>query len=154
MNRASVFPILTCLGCFSLFVLDQGTKAYFFEQAHPFVFLRGFIQSVEHYNYGIAFNLPIPQFLILAITVFASLGMVIASFYAWRKHLPLLSIALGVLLGGTLGNGYDRLTLGFVRDWVLLGERSAINFADLAIFAGLIGVLFITQRKKLSPLDN
>lgn len=149
MNRASWFPILTCFGCLGVFLIDQTTKlAFFGPTGRPFFFIRGLAQSIEHYNYGIAFNLPIPTFLILAITFVACVGISIASFFAWRKHNLPLSIALGTLLGGTLGNGYDRLQLGFVRDWLLLWHRSAINLADVAILLGLIGVLLYTQKKK------
>lgn len=144
---ASVRTYLTALiGCIGVFAVDQWAKRFFFDQNHSFFFLHGWIQSIHHQNYGIAFNIPIPQWLILSITLTACVGVLV---FLVRKHPKtsfLFGLSLGILLGGALGNALDRFTLGFVRDWLLLWFRSAINIADIGVLAGLVGAFFFYQR--------
>jgi hypothetical protein len=52
----------------------------------------------------------------------------------WATRLYDVSIAL--MVGGMLGNGIDALRLGGALDWIPLG-RSLMNFADVALLAGL-----------------
>ncbi|TME14895.1 MAG: signal peptidase II [Chloroflexi bacterium] len=59
---------------------------------------------------------------------------------------------LGLVLGGTLGNGYDRLTQGSVTDFIALHWWPTFNVADSAISVGVVllavGYLF---RRRPSP---
>lgn len=59
---------------------------------------------------------------------------------------PLLSCALALVLGGALGNLYDRLTLGYVVDFLLFYYQQwawpAFNVADSAICGG-VGLLLL-----------
>jgi signal peptidase II len=68
----------------------------------------------------------------------------------------LMTVSLALILGGAVGNGIDRLTLGGVADFFLLHtlDRSftwyVFNIADVAIVAGVVGLLYeslITSRK-------
>ena len=58
---------------------------------------------------------------------------------------PLLTVALGLLLGGAVGNLVDRLRLGYVIDWVDMGIGSArwytFNVADAAISIAIVLLL-------------
>ena len=68
---------------------------------------------------------------------------------AWMKNLSpdqkWLAIALGLILGGAVGNVYDRLTLGYVVDFIDVyysnSHWPAFNIADSAISIG--AVMFI-----------
>ncbi|MFO7255422.1 MAG: signal peptidase II [Limnochorda sp.] len=54
---------------------------------------------------------------------------------------PRHGLAVGLVAGGALANGLDRLRLGGVVDWLVLGDRLALNLADLALVVGvLLGV--------------
>ena len=61
-----------------------------------------------------------------------------------------LSAALGLILGGTVGNLYDRVVFGGVRDfmWFYYIEWPVFNFADCCLVVGagllLIQALFLT----------
>lgn len=67
-----------------------------------------------------------------------------------REH-PVLSLGLGLLLGGALGNAYDRLVLNVVRDFIDLYVGSyhwpTFNVADIAICAGAIIVAIFSLRE-------
>jgi signal peptidase II len=61
----------------------------------------------------------------------------------WR-----IPIALGLLLGGALGNLVDRLLFGGVTDFLYLGNFITINLADVAVVLGTIatGRLLVLTR--------
>ncbi len=134
----------------AVFALDLAAKDFFFlarETAEPFP-TNDFITLVTHRNYGISFNLPIPLPITILITGLA-LGWAMAMLIERGRRGDRFACAvIGVFIGGVLGNVFDRLTLGFVRDWLLLFGRSAINFADLAIGISLLAYLFFGSRKK------
>jgi signal peptidase II len=58
----------------------------------------------------------------------------------------LLGVSLGLILGGGLGNLVDRVTLGYVVDFISWHYQSwywpAFNIADSAIFCGAILLLW------------
>ena len=56
-----------------------------------------------------------------------------------------LSTALGLILGGTIGNFYDRIVFGGVRDFMhfIYIEWPVFNFADCCLVVGAI--LLLTQ---------
>jgi signal peptidase II len=60
---------------------------------------------------------------------------------------PLLTVALGLLLGGAIGNLIDRLRLGYVIDWVDMGIGSSrfytFNVADSAISTAIALLLLL-----------
>jgi signal peptidase II len=59
---------------------------------------------------------------------------------------PLESLALALILGGALGNVYDRLTLGYVVDFIVVHYQDyyfpAFNIADSAITVGAFLLIF------------
>lgn len=59
---------------------------------------------------------------------------------------PLIAVALGLIIGGALGNAIDRVVLGGVADFFHLhvGAWSwyVFNVADVAIVAGVVGLLY------------
>ena len=78
-----------------------------------------------------------------AIFLFASiavaLGLVV---YVARSRISTwISALLGLILGGTLGNGYDRLFHGSVTDFIALHVWPVFNVADSAITIGVVVLL-------------
>ncbi|KAF0676576.1 signal peptidase II [Profundibacterium mesophilum] len=73
--------------------------------------------------------------------------------WVWRegaRHAAL--ICAGLLVGGALGNVIDRLRYGAVADFLNVSccgfdNPYAFNIADIAIFAGAIGLVLFTGRK-------
>jgi signal peptidase II len=72
---------------------------------------------------------------------------------------PWLAIGLAIILGGAVGNGIDRLTLGHVVDFLHFHWQQAyfpaFNVADIAITSGaimlVIDALLHTRRTKAPP---
>lgn len=154
MSRRVLALLLEGATAVAIAVLDQYTKARWLaspEEPAGFWYLGGWIQSVAHQNYGITFNLPLPNALTLLITLIALLWVIRESRQALQRQSLSEAVFLGCIIGGALGNAYDRLVLHFVRDWLLLWFRSAINLADVSILMGALGYLHLRLRKKSQP---
>jgi signal peptidase II len=75
----------------------------------------------------------------LVASVVVAVGLV---FYALRTQLGIWSgLLLGLILGGTVGNGYDRLLHGTVTDFIALHFWPVFNVADSAISVGVVLLL-------------
>jgi signal peptidase II len=68
-----------------------------------------------------------------------------------------LTVALGLIMAGAIGNCYDRLVLGHVRDFVHLhidaiGFNFAIfNFADNMLVIGAVTLMLLALRPESAP---
>ena len=79
--------------------------------------------------------------------------------YLLNKHSKqkLFCIGLALVLGGAIGNLYDRLTLGYVVDFLYFHYENfywpAFNVADSAICVG-VALLFLDGFKKPQNVDS
>ena len=88
------------------------------------------------------------------ITIAISVALVVMLRRQHRHRL--MSVAFALVLGGALGNLYDRLTLGYVVDFIQVhwGEHyfPAFNAADSAISIGVALLLWDSLRPRTRPL--
>ena len=105
-----------------------------------------FVRIAKAYNSGGIFGLFGNTALILALSSTVVIALIVV--YQWREGLRgplLLTVALGLLLGGAIGNFLDRVRLGAVIDFVDMGIGEwrwyTFNVADAAISTALL--LFI-----------
>ena len=143
-----------CLGWLVLSVLvlviDQLSKAHFegaLQMYQQIVVIPDYFSWTLAYNTGAAFSFLADgggwqRWLFALIAVVVSAVLVV-----WLKRLgrddTWLAIALALVLGGALGNLYDRIALGHVIDFILVHWQNrhyfpAFNFADSAITVGAI----------------
>jgi signal peptidase II len=148
-GRGVVFSIATLN---ILVILDRITKYIF--GINPALrgkfFLGGLVQTVEHRNYGIIANIPIPFAGIMIATLAAIVLIGLGLLRAWREKSMKRAFPLILILGGAIGNLWDRIQYGYVYDWLLFFGRSAINVADIAIFIGIILYVFIQRNTNRS----
>lgn len=126
------------------FLADQILKQLLFTKVELMngSWIFGLIRFTDHRNFGISFNLPVPFWLMILIAVLA-LGWSIRELLRLTPETEKKRVIfLGLFIGGVLGNVYDRVALGYVRDWLLLWGRTAVNLADGFILAGLFGYLW------------
>ena len=100
-----------------------------------------------HQNYGIAFNLSVTHWLIIALT------LVLISFFAWIiwKNLvvrPNISSAATLIVAGALGNLFDRIFYGFTVDYLIFFEQSALNLSDTLIMVGVVWIILANRKLK------
>ncbi|MEL1090545.1 MULTISPECIES: signal peptidase II [Pseudomonas] len=131
-------------------VIDQASKFYFeakLEMFQQIVIIPDLFSWTLAYNTGAAFSFLADSsgwqrwlFALIAIVVSAVLVV-------WLKRLgrndTWLAVALALVLGGALGNLYDRIALGHVIDFILVHWQNrwyfpAFNIADSAITVGAI----------------
>ena len=134
----------------AVFLLDQGSKQIVLqvlEYGQRVTVIDGYFDWVHVYDRGAAFSFPAGEsgwqrWLFAAIAIGVSAVLVV-----WMKRLKQdetwLAIALALVLGGALGNLYDRIVLGHVVDFILVHWRDvhhfpAFNLADSGITLGAI----------------
>lgn len=148
---------------FWVFLLDQATKYLvvhmldlrrlgWIEVWPPFLNLR--MAWNTGINFGIlADNGALMRWVLIAVALAIS-GIVLWWIHAeragrWHR------LAAGLLVGGALGNVIDRLIYGAVADFLNMSccgidNPFAFNVADMAIFAGAIGLVLLPDGKKPS----
>lgn len=135
-SRAT-YPLVAITTTTLVVVLDLMTKTRWFGYEPRWTRLAPLLQTIDHHNYGLIFDIPAPTWLIVLVSAAVLIG-VAAIFRAKILRSAWVAFAFGLLAGGAIGNGYDRIALGFVRDWILVFGRSALNVADLSIAVGLL----------------
>ena len=137
-------------------ILDQATKLgllfSFKLGAKGIVPVGPFFDLVLVWNKGISYGLfqqdgPLGQWALLLFKVLA-----VALLWIWlaRVQSRLSAVSLGLIIGGALGNGIDRIAYGAVADFVHFHVTTAtwsfswyvFNLADVAIVAGVLGLLY------------
>jgi signal peptidase II len=108
--------------------------------------------SIHHVeNPGIAFGLfGSRTSLVIAVTAVAVGAMLLFFARSGRRH-PVLPVALGLVLGGSIANLIDRIRLGHVTDFLDLVAWPAFNLADSFIVVGvaiLFGALVLGDRSQ------
>ena len=100
--------------------------------------------SIHHVrNTGIAFGLfADATSVVIGLTTVAIVALVVFFARSARRH-PLLPVAVGLVLGGSLSNLVDRLRLGHVTDFLDFDYWPAFNLADTFIVVG-VGLLFLS----------
>jgi signal peptidase II len=100
--------------------------------------------SIHHVqNTGIAFGLFADSTTaVIVLTGAAVAGMVLFFARTARRH-PLLPVALGLVIGGSVSNLIDRVRLGHVTDFLDFLYWPAFNLADTFIVVG-VALLFVS----------
>ena len=137
----------------SLFValLDQLTK-FFIRKNFQLNESIPIIKNIFHFTYvtnsGSAFGLF--KNLNLFFTFFAMM-VIIAIFYCLQRKINekerFLQIAVGLLLGGTIGNLVDRLSYGHVVDFIDFRIWPVFNVADSAVTTSIILLIVLLWEK-------
>lgn len=141
-GKVSAILIAVCIALIGIDILLK-----YLEEAYNwnFVVIPGFIWVESgHHNPGAAFSFLAGAewgqlFLILFSVIL--LALMIAAFIFVPERCVFLKVALVMIIAGALGNLYDRLLFGYVRDFVwvnMLFSTSCCNFADFFIVFGVI----------------
>jgi len=101
-------------------------------------------------NSGIAFGLFSSRTAaVIVLTAIAVVWMLVFFARSGARH-PVLPVALGLVIGGSLSNLLDRVRLGYVTDFLDLRYWPAFNLADSFIVIGvgiLLAVLVAAERE-------
>jgi signal peptidase II len=148
--RAGVIAAIATL------VIDQASKLWLlfvFDIAQRgAVKVTPFFDLVLAWNVGISFGWfqsesPAAQIALMAVKAVA---VAVLAIWMARSRTFLATLALGLIIGGAIGNAIDRFAYGAVVDFALLhvqiGEKTlnwyVFNLADVAIVAGVAALLY------------
>jgi signal peptidase II len=136
--------------------LDQLTKHLVASSIVPgeeVRFLPG-IQLVDTRNHGVAFGLAAGSQ--LAVTILVSLALVaLLAYFVTHSSRPLIWLPTGLLLGGALGNLFDRIRDGSVVDFIKLPLGwPPFNLADTAIVLGAALLLFVIETPRAKHAEH
>jgi signal peptidase II len=148
------WPIFAGLAV-AVLVADQLTKAWlvsFLSPGQRTEVIGSYVRLVHSQNTGALFGLFRDQAAVFAIVSVGVVGLIVW-FHGNAGRNTLLSIALGLLLGGALGNMTDRFRYGYVVDFVDIGIGDlrwyTFNVADAAISCAILLLLlsaFVADR--------
>jgi len=141
-------------------IADQLSKVWIRSQLvyaeRPTEIVGNFVRFVFSQNRGGIFGLFGDSAVILAVSSLIVIGLIVV--YEWREgsHSWLLTVALGLLLGGAIGNLIDRILYGYVTDFIDVGVGDSrfytFNVADSAISVALFLLIVIALfRERLMP---
>jgi signal peptidase II len=142
-RRTSTGRVLFVVIAAVVFVLDRVTKSLVTANV-PY---GTEVQAIGHlvgiinvHNSGAAFGFaPAGAGFFLVASAVVSVGLAV---YAVRHPSDLRTDAvLGLIMGGTLGNGFDRVMFGTVTDFINVHFWPVFNVADSAISVGVVALL-------------
>ncbi len=133
-------------------IADQVTKWFvsnrleLYQEAHiagPF--------SIQHvHNSGIAFGLFANSTSVVILLTVVAITALLLYFGRSGEGRPVLSVAVALILGGSVANLVDRVRLGYVTDFLHVEYWPAFNLADSFIVVG-VGLLFVTLTARERP---
>ena len=148
--RAGIIAALIVLA------LDQATKLWLlhgFDIGHRgAVEVTPFFDLVLAWNPGISFGWfqSDSQFAQIALMAVKAAAVIVLAIWMARSRTLLATLALGLIIGGAIGNAIDRIAYGAVVDFALFHAQIAgktynwyvFNVADVAIVAGVAALLY------------
>ena len=154
------------LSALATLAIDQASKFWLLhvlDIAHRgTVRITPFFDLVLAWNIGISFGWfqndnPIAQ---IGLMVVKALAVIALAVWMSRSRTLLASISLGMIIGGAIGNAIDRFAYGAVVDFALFHIQIAgkpfnwyvFNLADVAIVAGVVGLLY--DSLQVRPISN
>jgi len=163
-NSARVFYLLIVL---VVIVLDRWTKRLVERRISIYTHIQiipGFFRLTHTENTGAAFSMfadsPAPWKTALLIG-FSVVALVVVSVLLWKNHPShaVSGVGLALIMGGALGNLWDRLASGRVVDFLLFYVRHyqwpVFNLADSAIVVGagllIVEIVFAKSHSQIVP---
>ncbi len=97
----------------------------------------GFFRLTYHTNTGTIFGLFPSATLALTVISVLAIAFLVYFYRSQRTLAPMMRLAVGLLLGGAVGNLIDRISMGRVTDFFDVGRWPIFNVADSAITVGI-----------------
>src|SRR4051794_2613575 len=144
---------------------DLGTKALIFRRigpppSPPVTLVQNVLELHTSYNpgalWGLGRSMPYSSLFFAGLSIVAAVAICWWLFVRGAASDWRLTLALGLIMAGALGNCYDRLVLGHVRDFMHfhvdpIGFDCAIfNFADNMLVAGAVILMLLALRPEPS----
>ena len=103
--------------------------------------IKGVLNLTYVRNTGVAFGLFPGQRLLLILIGIAVCAVVVYFYVNAKREEVLFKTYLAMIMGGSLGNLYDRVFFGHVIDYIDFRVFPVFNFADIAINLGVFLII-------------
>ncbi len=154
MRRATLALI-----ALALIAADRGVKLLVdnMDLTSPFQVFRSFVQIIRGENRGGLFGIVQGSAPILAVlSIAVVLALVIYHEREGVQRVTLLTVGIGLLIGGAIGNLIDRVVHGYVLDFIDVGVGGlrfwTFNIADAGISLGILILLVDTVVRSRSTV--
>ena len=145
MSLTTHYSLLTI----TLIILDQCSK-YWVVKSEEVIHITSFFKLELAQNTGIAFSIPISQWIIIPLSfiiIFFLIKLLYEALKVDTNHL--LPISYCFILSGAIGNLIDRIVHGYVIDFLSFWSFPIFNLADSFISIGIaLLILFETTPKR------
>ncbi|MHB1549383.1 MAG: signal peptidase II [Bacilli bacterium] len=115
----------------------------------------GVVELLYVQNRGAAFSILLNQRVLLTVVAFFVIGVIIYADRRYARGKRGLQAALGMLLGGAIGNLIDRIRLGYVVDYVyieIIRYYPVFNLADSCIVLSVVYLVYRAWRARATIL--
>ncbi len=137
-------------------VVDQAFKVFMLQvvgiTSGQTITILPVLDLVMAWNYGVSFGMFQQDSLFgqWALVLFKVAAVALIGWWLWRAESPMTAVALGLIAGGAVGNGLDRVLYGAVADFFAFHITTAswqfqwyvFNLADVGIVAGVALLLY------------
>jgi signal peptidase II len=144
------------IAALAVLVLDQASKLWLlfvFDIGH-----RGAVEVTPFFDLVLAWNVGISfgwlqndsQLVQIGLMIIKAVAVIVLAIWMARSRTLIATVALGLIIGGAIGNAIDRVAYGAVVDFALfhlqIGGKPfnwyVFNLADVAIVAGVTALLY------------
>lgn len=146
--------MLLIAGAAAVFILDRLTKLavqQYVPLGHSRPLLGSFLQLTHTQNTGAAFSLGANFGIVFLALELVAVGVIVYLHRRVPEGEVWTRVAMGMVLGGALGNAVDRLASSSVTDFIDLGWWPVFNLADAGIVVGALILAWRLSRKEPGP---
>lgn len=150
LSRLQIDVVLTLFTTVFIIIADRITKHLLIDMlayGESLPIIRNVLHFTLVHNTGIAFGFFKNQGIVFIVIPVIACVLLIFNMYYYRKNNQALDriyiIAFSLILGGAIGNLYDRIVFGYVIDFIDLRIWPVFNVADSAI---TVGAFFIALK--------
>ncbi len=117
----------------------------------------GNLLGLEIYkNFGIAFGVPAPAGIFYLLVLIFLLASARAKIFEPEKFSRSEIIAFSLIFSGALSNMFDRVSMGYIIDFISIKQLLFFNFADVMIAVGALMILrsILYNGKSLTEINK
>ena len=142
--KRSIREIIFFLIALLIIALDQVSKIFIKANMTPGQSIpgEGFFRITYSTNEGMVFGLFANQTFLITLTAIVGIAAIIIYSRYPIFNQVLVRVALGLMLGGAVGNLIDRIRLGEVIDFIDVGAWPVFNLADSAVVVGVVLIIY------------
>ena len=142
--KRSIREIIFFLIALLIIALDQVSKIFIKANMTPGQSIpgEGFFRITYSTNEGMVFGLFANQTFLITLTAIVGIAAIIIYSRYPIFNQVLVRVALGLMLGGAVGNLIDRVRLGEVIDFIDVGAWPVFNLADSAVVVGVVLIIY------------